>query len=247
MPPDHSNLKAESFDISERQKYVAELFDTLAPKYDRFNRWVSLFRDAKWRQETVRQLQERATGVVLDLAAGTGDLAQAALLAGAQQVHVFDIAFEMLSFAKRKIDQPLRPNQQVTFELGSANQLPFQSESIDGIVSGFAIRNIYHFLDEVLSEIYRVLKRGGRLAVLELSQPGNPFIRLGFRLHMKTVMPLIGRIIAGNSEPFQYLYQTTMTFLKAKEFAHKLTEAGFHDVQFQKYLFGGIAIHSGCK
>ncbi len=238
-----ANLKTDSFDTAERQKYVAELFDRLAPKYDRFNRWVSGFRDEAWRRETVALLGERQSGVILDLAAGTGDLARHAAQMGAHAVHVFDISHEMLLHAKTK----LNGHSQVAFEQGSAHLLPFRNSSMDGVVSGFAMRNVFHFLDNVLLEMHRVLKPGGRFAILELSRPNHALLRWGFRLHMKTVMPLIGKLTTGNTEPFHYLYQTTMTFLSPLEFKEKLERAGFEKVGFKRFLLGSIAIHFGQK
>jgi demethylmenaquinone methyltransferase/2-methoxy-6-polyprenyl-1,4-benzoquinol methylase len=238
-----ANLKTDSFDNAERQKYIAELFDRLAPKYDRFNRWVSGFRDEAWRRETVALLGDRHSGVILDLAAGTGDLARQAAKMGARAVHVFDISHEMLLRAKTK----LNGHAQVAFERGSAHLLPFQSHSMDGMVSGFAMRNVFHFLDDVLRETHRVLKPGGRFAILELSRPHHALLRWGFRLHMKTVMPLIGKLATGNTEPFHYLYQTTMTFLSPLEFKARLEKAGFEEVGYKRFLLGGIAIHYGQK
>ncbi len=243
MSPPFANLKTDSFDTAERQKYVAELFDRLAPKYDRFNRWVSGFRDEAWRRETVALLGDRTSGIILDLAAGTGDLARHAALMGARTVHVFDISREMLLRAKTK----LNGHSQVAFEQGSAHLLPFRNSSMDGVVSGFAMRNVFHFLDDVLLEMQRVLKPGGRFAILELSRPNNTLLRLGFRLHMKTVMPLIGKLATGNLEPFHYLYQTTMTFLSPEQFKELLQKVGFPDTAFKTFLMGGIAIHYGKK
>jgi demethylmenaquinone methyltransferase/2-methoxy-6-polyprenyl-1,4-benzoquinol methylase len=247
MKQNFANLKEPSLDASQRQKYVAQLFNDLAPKYDRFNRWVSFFRDETWRQKTVALLREQASGTILDLAAGTGDLAYWASRAGAREVHVFDISFRMLTCAKTKLTDKNGCLSKFVFEQGSANLMPFNSESFNGIVSGFAIRNVFHFLDEVLAEMYRILKPGGRIAILELSQPQNFIMRAGFQLHMKTVMPLIGKLTTGTIRPFNYLYETTMTFLSPQEFKKSLEKAGFVDVQWKKYLLGGIAIHYGCK
>ncbi|MFQ5676656.1 MAG: class I SAM-dependent methyltransferase, partial [bacterium] len=135
----------------------------------------------------------------------------------------------------------------VALEQGSANALPFRDNVFDGIVSGFAMRNVYHFLDDVLQEMLRVLKPGGRFAILELSQPQNPVLKAGFDIHLKTIMPLIGKLTAGQSAPFQYLRDTTMTFLSASEFRARLMETGFEDVNWKPFLFGGIAIHFGKK
>lgn len=247
MKQNHANLNVKSFNTQKRQKYVAELFDDLATKYDRFNRWVSFFRDEAWRRQTVALLKKRASGIILDLAAGTGDLARSALDAGAREVHVFDISYEMLTIAKAKLVSQKGEVKKIVFEQGSANLLPFQNQSLDGIVSGFAMRNVFHFLEEVLAEMHRVLKPGGRFAILELSTPSNWFLRLGFRLHLKTIMPLIGVLITGKSEPFKYLYQTTMTFLSPIEFVKKLEKAGFVEIHFKTFLTGGIAIHHGLK
>lgn len=247
MDQNYANLKESSLDASQRQEYVAELFNDLAPKYDRFNRWVSFFHDETWRQKTVALLREQVFGTILDLAAGTGDLAHWASKAGANEVHVFDIALSMLTFAKTKLTNKNSCTSKFVFEQGSANLIPFKSESFNGIVSGFAMRNVFHFLDEVLVEMYRILKPGGRFAILELSQPQNFIMKVGFQLHMKTVMPLIGKLTTGAIRPFNYLYETTMTFLSPQEFKNSLEKAGFVDVQWKKYLLGGIAIHYGCK
>jgi len=247
MSAPFADLKSHSFDSSERQKYVADLFNELAPKYDRFNRWVTLNRDEVWRRQTIAALGERSGGVVLDLAAGTGDLACHAHGAGARFVHVFDISLEMLKLAKTKLTSETGRVAHAAFELGSANLLPFRSDSIDGIVSGFAMRNVFHFLDSVLAEMHRVLKPGGRFAILELSRPKNRLLKFGFDLHMKSIMPVIGWITTGKKEPFQYLCQTTMTFLSPEEFKERLEQARFGQVAFKRYLLGGVAIHSGQK
>ena len=160
-------------------------------------------------------------------------------------MHVFDIAFNMLTQAKVKFSEENSHVAKINFEQGSAASLPFKDASLDGIVSGFAMRNVFHFLDDVLSEMYRVLKPGGRFAILELSQPPNPILRAGFRMHMQTVMPLIGKLAAGKSAPFKYLCETTMTFLSPEEFKQRLENAGFATVDWKKFLFGGIAIHFG--
>ncbi len=244
---DYANLNLTSQDSANRQAYVKNLFDNLAPKYDRFNRWVTFNHDESWRKEALDFLGEDAlNGVVLDLAAGTGDLANSAVKFGANKVHVFDISYEMLYLAKQKV-KPAKENNLVAFEQGSAHKLPFRNDSITGIVSGFAMRNVFHFLDDVLQETYRVLKPGGRFAILELSQPKNPILKFGFGLHLRTVMPLIGKLTTGQSTPFVYLGKTTMTFLTAPQFKDRLENAGFQKVNWKTYLLGGIAIHYGEK
>ncbi|NIR47202.1 ubiquinone/menaquinone biosynthesis methyltransferase [candidate division KSB1 bacterium] len=247
MRDDFANLNSETVDPERRQRYVAELFDNLAHKYDRFNRWVTFFRDDTWRRNTVELLDDQATGVILDLAAGTGNLAGQALKAGSRQVHVFDISRAMLAQAKSKLSDKNNYTGKVALEQGSANFLPYMNCSFNGVVSGFAMRNVFHFLDDVLNETFRVLKPGGRFAILELSRPETSLLRLGFRLHMRTIMPLIGRLATGQGAPFKYLYQTTMTFLSPTQFKQSLQNAGFVEIDFKSYLLGGIAIHYGKK
>lgn len=246
MPSSFGNLRDTTDpDPAKRQTYVTQLFDDLAPNYDRFNRWVSLFRDEAWRRHTIELLQEQRTGRILDLAAGTGDLAGSAARMGAGDVHVFDISMNMLELAREKFRQNGAGDFQ--YELGSAHRLPFKEAAFNGVVSGFAMRNVYHFLDDVLREMHRVLKPGGRVAILELSRPKNWLLRQGFRVHLKTVMPLIGRLTAGRSSPFDYLRETTLTFLAPQEFKLRLQDAGFVDVGWRSFLLGGIAIHYGQK
>lgn len=246
MTSNFGNLR-ETVDTppSERQSYVTQLFDDLAPNYDRFNRWVSLFRDEAWRRATIALLQEQKTGSILDLAAGTGDLAGCAARMGAADVHIFDISLNMLQLARKKFQR--NGSASFRYELGSAHQLPFKDAAFEGVVSGFAMRNVYHFLDDVLQEMHRVLKPGGRIAILELSRPNNWLLRQGFRLHLKTIMPVIGRLTAGRSRPFNYLRETTLTFLSPQEFQERLQKVGFVGVGWRSLLLGGIAIHYGQK
>lgn len=247
MSEKFADLKAWPADPANRQHYVADLFDNLAPRYDRFNRWVSFNRDEQWRKAAISRLGEQRKGIVLDLAAGTGDLSNNALRAGAERVHAFDISYEMLRHARTKLWPGNTKQISAALEQGSAHCMPYKNESFNGIVSGFAMRNVFHFLDAVLEEMYRVLKPGGRFAILELSRPDQAWLRFGFRLHMRTVMPLIGRLTTGKAEPFHYLYKTTMTFLSPVEFQDRLEKAGFANVGYQTFLLGGIAIHYGSK
>jgi ubiquinone/menaquinone biosynthesis methyltransferase len=245
MQSKYANLKSDNHNPGKRQQYVTELFDGLAGRYDRFNRFVSFNRDATWRRHTIESLKDSAGGRVIDLAAGTGDLSHAALTGGASEVHVFDIASNMLRIAQKKM-KPVHSGM-VAFEQGSAHALPFKEDSFDGLVSAFAMRNVFHFLDPVLAEMYRVLKPGGRFAILELSKPQNPLIFAGFKLHMRYIMPLIGKLASGQWTPFRYLCETTMTFLPPAEFTKRLEKAGFCNVKWSTFLLGGIAIHSGEK
>ncbi len=246
MKPSFGNLKQSTFDSNRRQEYVTDMFDNLAPNYDRFNRWVSFYRDEAWRSQTVSLLKQQKNGTILDLAAGTGDLANSCHRAGAKQVHVFDISHNMLTVAKQKLMATDAKNS-FMFAQGSAHKLPFKDETFNGVVSGFAMRNVFHFLDEVLLEIHRTLKPHGRFAILELTQPKNPILNFGFRLHMKIIMPLIGKMTVGKTRPFNYLRQTTLTFLSPEEFKLRIEKSGFINVGWKTFLLGGIAVHYGEK
>jgi demethylmenaquinone methyltransferase/2-methoxy-6-polyprenyl-1,4-benzoquinol methylase len=249
MKPNYADLKSDHHNSRERQNYVTEMFDALAPSYDRFNRFVSFSRDENWRKGAIALLESRSAGAILDLAAGTGDLSLSASAAGASRVHVFDISHNMLLHAKTKLTGSVTGSgaSKFHFERGSAHLLPYKDNTFSGVVSGFAMRNVFHFLDEVLREIHRVLEPGGRFAILELSRPLNPVLRFGFKIHMRTIMPIIGKLTAGRFRPFRYLGQTTMTFLSPPEFKERLELAGFVSVSWKSYLFGGIAIHFGEK
>lgn len=220
---------------------VRRMFDSLAPRYDAFNRWASLGMDEGWRRAAIRCLQVGHGDRVLDVATGTGDLALAAERAGAE-AYGCDFAAEMVAVARAKAREAHR---RARFQVAAAERLPYPDRSFDGVVSAFAMRNVRPVLDAVLCEAFRVLRPGGRLVILEFSEPPSAPVRWGHALYTRFLMPRIGRWLTGTPEPFDYLNRSIEQWEDADAFAGRIERAGFAGAGYRRLSLGTVALHWG--
>ena len=223
---------------------VQEMFGGLAHRYDSFNHWASLGLDYGWRRAAIRSLQLSADASVLDVATGTGDLAFTASRR-ARQTAGLDFSPQMIEIAAHKAKS--RNAGGVYFQVARAEQVPYMDDSFHGATSAFAMRNVKPMLDEVLAEMHRVLRPGGRVAILEFSRPPVAPIRWAHGLYVCSIMPRIGRWLAGSSEPFEYLHRSIEEWLSPEEFVERLRAVGFAEVGYQRLAMGTVALHSGRK
>ena len=223
---------------------VQEMFGSLARRYDSFNHWASLGLDYGWRRAAVRSLQLTVDSAVLDVATGTGDLAFTAA-PRAHRTAGFDFSPEMIEIAVHKAASSALPG--VTFQVARAEQMPYGNDSFHGATSAFAMRNVKPMLDEVLSETYRVLRPGGRVAILEFSRPPVAPVRWAHGLYVRLIMPRIGRWLVGSSEPFDYLHRSIEEWLSPEDFAERLRAVGFAEVGYRRLALGTVALHVGRK
>ncbi len=227
-------------------EYLKDFFSRLAPSYKKFNRIASLFLDGYWRDRVVSFAR---TGMsVLDLCTGTGDLAFkiARKIGWGGKVVGIDFSPEMLTLAKEKKEK-LSLDSRIDFRLSRAEDLPFESESFDLVVSAFAMRNVRANLEKVLKEIFRVLKPGGQTAILEFSRPKFLILKLLHFLYLKTVIPLDEKIVFGSKWSSDYLTESVLHFFSPKDFCHKLSQAGFSKVRYIPLNFGIVVIHRARK
>ena len=237
IAPDRVEARGGSFTSA-----VQTMFDGLAPQYDTFNRWASLGLDEGWRRKAIKRLQMDRGWTVLDVATGTGDLALAAERAGARVIGC-DFARVMIGLARAKAAESQQ--SAARFLVSRAEELPYPDASFEGASSAFAMRNVRPMLDDVLSEMHRVLLRpGGRVVILEFSDPRG-LVRWGHRLYTGVLVPIIGRVLTGSGEPFSYLNRSIDAWLSPEEFAERLRAAGFEDVGFERLTFGTVALHWG--
>jgi demethylmenaquinone methyltransferase/2-methoxy-6-polyprenyl-1,4-benzoquinol methylase len=210
------------------------MFDRIAPVYDAMNRVMTVGLDLRWRRATASAVV-RAGDRVLDAACGTGDLALADLHAGAGAVVGLDFAERMLERARRK-------SAAVEWVRGDVLELPFADSSFDAATVGFGLRNVAD-LETGLRELRRVLRPGGRLAVLEITQPRG-VLRPFFSLWFDRLVPLAGRLLPGGGA-YAYLPASVRRFPPAEELVALFEQVGFSDVRFR--LFGGsiVALHTG--
>jgi demethylmenaquinone methyltransferase / 2-methoxy-6-polyprenyl-1,4-benzoquinol methylase len=211
----------------EKVRAVRSMFDAIAPRYDLVNRIMTLRMDVGWRRRAVRSLALRRGSVVADLACGTGDLCVELESAGLRAVGV-DLSFGMLAAARTSA--PLVQ--------ADALRLPLRAGSIDGVTCGFALRNLVE-LPPFLAELARVLRPGGRIALLEVATPPNRLLRLGHGVYFGKVVPLIGGLLSDGAA-YRYLPQSVAYLPPADELLGMVRAAGFADVD-RRLLSVGIA------
>ena len=208
----------------KKRVFVQQLFTTIAPRYDRFNRLASLGLDQRWRVRAIQDSGLRPGMDVLDVCTGTGDLALmcAERLHGDGLVAGVDFNATMLRAAPAK---QARARQAVSWLRGDAQALPFQSGRFDRVFIGFSTRNLSD-LRLGIAEMARMLRPGGQLVVLETGRPANPIVRAGHRLFLMTAARAIGWALTGHVWPFTYLAKSTRQFLPPSEFAELLAGCG---------------------
>ncbi len=213
---------------------VRSMFDRIAPVYDAMNRVMTLGLDLRWRRLAAEAVV-RPGDRVLDAACGTGDLAIADVKAGAGSVVGIDFSERMLERARRK-----RPA--LDWRQGDMLQLAFDAESFDAATVGFGVRNVAD-LELALRELRRVLRPGGRLAILEITQPRG-LLRPFFTLWFDRIVPLLGRVLPGGAA-YTYLPASVKRFPDAETLGRLLEDCGFREVRFRLLAGSIVALHSG--
>ena len=186
-------------------------------------------------------------GQILDVAAGTGDWTIALAKELGEKGHVtgFDLSPEMLAVAREKVVEA-GVSYWVTLTQGNAMELPYEDDTFDLVTIGFGLRNLPDTA-KGMQELYRVLKPGGELVVLETSQPDNPVIKPFWKMYFKGVMPMMGKVFAHDKDSYDYLEKTTEEFMSFKALANLMTDTGFKTVTYQRFNFGAAAAHYGIK
>jgi demethylmenaquinone methyltransferase/2-methoxy-6-polyprenyl-1,4-benzoquinol methylase len=227
---------------AERARYVQSMFGRIAGRYDLMNRLMTLGQDAGWRRKVIDLAQLPPGGRMLDLGTGTGDLAFEALARDPKVMTVGgDFAMAMMRMGQR------RPGgSRVRWAGIDALNLPFGTSQFDAVVSGYLMRNVVD-LRRAWAEQYRVLCPGGRVVCLDTTPPPRNWLRPFINFHLHVVIPLLGRLVAGASDAYTYLPDSTENFLPAEQLGERLREAGFREVGFQRLMFGTMAIHWGRK
>jgi demethylmenaquinone methyltransferase/2-methoxy-6-polyprenyl-1,4-benzoquinol methylase len=229
-----------------KKEQVEQMFDTISNKYDGLNRVISLGTDLKWRRKVLDMVQKRKPESILDIATGTGDLAiQFAQHIPAQRIVGFDLSEGMLSMARKKVaDTPLA--SKVEFIKGDGEAMPFEDNSFEVITVSFGVRN-FEFLEKGLSEIARVLKKGGLFIILETSVPTKFPFKLGYHIYSKNILPLIGRLFSRDKVAYTYLSESASVFPHGEALNNILRKTGFIEVQNEPQTFGVATIYSATK
>lgn len=227
---------------SGRAQNVQAMFGRIARRYDLMNRLMTAGQDVRWRREVVARTQLPDDGRLLDIGAGTGDLAREALQQkpGSWPVAA-DFTLEMMRVGKAH-----HYSTKLDWSAADALCMPFPDEAFDAVVSGFLLRNVID-IRLCLQEQHRVLKGGGFAVALDTTHPPRNFLRPLIDFHLHFIIPRLGRLVTGEAEAYTYLPETTENFLQAEKLAEIMEQVGFHQVGFQRLMIGTMAIHWGMK
>ena len=221
------------------------MFSGIAGRYDFLNHLLSGNIDKSWRRIAVRALKPSLVegARVLDVACGTGDLSLVLAEAGAVRVVGLDFCRPMLEIARRKAEADSRA---IPFVEGDALRLPFADETFDAATIAFGLRNLAG-VAEGLRELRRILKPGGRLAVLEFSSPVVPGFRALFRFYFTRVLPRVGGLLSGSRGAYEYLPDSVLRFPDQRRLAELMRAEGFEGVEYRNLTGGVAALHTGAR
>jgi demethylmenaquinone methyltransferase/2-methoxy-6-polyprenyl-1,4-benzoquinol methylase len=231
-------------DAMEKQ-YVRSLFDAIAHRYDLLNHLLSGGVDLYWRRKAIAQLLDLQPKRILDVATGTGDLAIAAMRLDPEEVVGVDIAEEMLSRARLKVARKGLA-ERIALKNGDAESLGFPEGVFDAALVAFGVRN-FEDLNRGLSGIFRVLRPGGWLVILEFSRPDRTPLKQLYLFYFRHILPLLGRVISSHPEAYSYLPRTVMDFPESEDFLTILDRVGFHNLRQERLTGGIVTIYTGVK
>lgn len=229
-----------------KEERVHSVFEKIYQNYDQMNSVISFQRHKAWRKETMKRMQVKPGQKALDVCCGTADWSIALANEVGQNGEVFGLDFSenMLKVGKQKVENLGLAN--VTLLHGNAMELPFQDNTFDFVTIGFGLRNVPDYL-QVLKEMNRVLKPGGKAVCLETSQPTAPVFKQFFAIYFRYIMPLFGKVFAKSYKEYSWLQESARNFPGMKELAKMFEKAGFEHVQIKSFTGGVAAMHLGIK
>ena len=227
----------------QKKEYVKQMFNDISGKYDIFNLLSSFGIDRYWRNRLINKFNLSSHNSVLDVATGTGDVAFGIYKKYKSVVTGIDIAQNMISIAKRKAIK--YKTDKLSFLVGDAEKLPFNTNSYDGLTISFGFRNLGDY-DKSLSEFYRVLDKNGKIAILEFSKPSSNWFNPLFRFYFTKIIPILGSMLS-RKDAFVYLPESVDYFPSRDEICNKMKLAGFKNIEYSDYTFGISTIYTGVK
>lgn len=238
--------KITPYHEGEKASQVEQMFDNIAPTYDKLNHRLSWDIDKGWRKKAIKALAPYQPQSLLDIATGTGDFAiLAAQMLRPQKLVGADISEGMMEIGRQKV-KVLALDNVVTFEKEDCLNLSYQSDTFDAITAAFGIRN-FADLDAGLREMYRVLKPGGHLSIIELTTPVTFPMKQLFHIYSHTVLPIYGRMISRDTSAYSYLTKTIEAFPQGERMMDILMKAGFAEASFKRLTFGICTMYLATK
>lgn len=239
-----TNVKPYNEQDSKKEQ-VANMFNNIAKTYDFLNHFLSLGIDIIWRKKAIAELKSIQPKTILDVATGTGDFAFEALSLNPNKIIGVDISEGMLEIAREKIR---KRNLENKFEvrLGDSEKLLFDDNSFDALTVSFGVRN-FENLDKGLLDMHRVLRIGGKVVILEFSNPKKFPIKQFYNFYSFKLLPLFGKIFSKDAKAYTYLPESVKAFPDGDDFLQRLSKAGFHQTKAKVLGFGICSIYTGIK
>lgn len=230
----------------DKGKLVEEMFDNIAPTYDTLNHRLSWDIDKGWRKKAIKRLLPYAPKKMLDIATGTGDFAiLAAQMLHPEQLVGADISEGMMEIGRQKVKR-MGLDKVISFEKQDCLHLGYEDETFDAVTAAFGIRNFQN-LDQGLSEMCRVLKKGGHLCIVELTTPVCFPMKQLFRIYSGIVLPIYGKLISKDQSAYDYLNKTIAAFPQGEVMMEVLKKAGFEKAEFKRLTFGICTLYFATK
>ena len=229
-----------------KEERVHHVFEKIYDNYDKMNSVISFQQHIKWRNDTMKMMNVQPGAKALDVCCGTADwtIALAEAVGPSGEVTGLDFSQNMLKVGREKIEK--LHLDQVELIHGNAMELPFPNQSFDYVTIGFGLRNVPDYM-QVLKEMNRVLKPGGKAVCLETSQPTMPGYKQLYYFYFRFIMPIFGKMFAKSYQEYSWLQESARNFPDAKDLARMFEDAGFKDVFYKHYNGGVAAVHIGRK
>ena len=240
-----TQIKPYSDSPKGKKDQVAEMFDNIAPKYDFLNHFLSFGIDKIWRRKAIRLLMKYSPSIILDVATGTGDFAIESLKTGAQKVIGVDISEEMLVVGRAKI-KALGVDHRIILQKGDSEELEFSDNLFDAVTIAFGVRN-FENLSKGIKELFRVLKPGAIVCILEFSKPKNFPVKQLYGFYSFYILPFFGRLFSNDKSAYRYLPESVEQFPDGEEFLKVLNQCGFTQTKEYRQTFGVATIYTGIK
>lgn len=242
----HDNIVPFNESDQTKKEQVAAMFDQIAFRYDFLNRFLSGGIDVSWRKRAISELKEIQPRKVLDVATGTADVAiMTWKYLHPEKIIGIDISEGMLNLGRQKIDKLLL-SKQIELLKGDSEAINFPNETFDAITVAFGVRN-FENLEKGLSEMFRVLKPGGKVVILEFSKPRKTGFKTLYNFYMNIIAPRAGRWVSKNKDAYQYLNQSVKAFPEGETFLHILQQVGFTHTSLKRLSLGICTIYCGRK
>lgn len=243
-------VKAEKInpydDRRNKTEQVKDMFDSIAPAYDFMNRAMTFGIDKCWRSKAVKMIKAHAPAQILDVATGTGDLAiKLAREINPSRVTGIDLSEGMIDVGRKKVSEASLSDR-ISLVAGNCLALPFEDNTFDCITVAYGVRNFEH-LDQGYREMYRTLRPGGMICVLELSTPTSPIVKPLYKFYTRCIIPFVGRLVSKDVRAYSYLPESIAAVPQGEDMLSLMRDAGFGNCDYRPLTFGTCTIYTAFK